>query len=285
MAPSPMEGALAAGDGSNIAYLRWEGPEWAPLVVLVHATGFCKELCIPVVDDLASLGRPFRGLALDQRGHGDSGPVDPPADWWDVGRDIVELVDGTSDPAVGVGHSAGGAALLLAELSNPGTFSELVLVEPIVFPPPYGVFPDNPMSNAARRRRDRFASRREAFENWMTKPAFSAWEERAMWAYVDGGLRDESGEVVLKCSRETEAEFFMAATTHRAWDRLGEIGCPVTVIAGEDSTTHRQPMLGELVRRMPHATSVVIPDTSHFVWMEKPRLIANVVAGAIGRLG
>ena len=284
MTNSDAVGVFTARDGLNIAFSRWPGPDQSPLAVMVHATGFCKELCGPVVEDLNSLGVLFRALAIDQRGHGDSESVDPPADWWDVGRDIVELVENEREPRVGVGHSAGGTALLLAELARPGTFSELVLVEPIVFPPPYGRFPDNPMASAARRRRDRFASRQAAFDNWMSKPAFSGWEERAMTAYVDGGLRDDGEEVVLKCSKESEAEFFTAATTHQAWDRLGEIRSRVTMIAGEHSTTHREPMLGELVSRLPDATSIVVPKASHFVWMERPKLVADVVAEVIGRL-
>ncbi|MDX2466860.1 MAG: alpha/beta hydrolase [Acidimicrobiia bacterium] len=276
-------GVFVARDGIEVAYAQWAGPATSPLSVFVHATGFCKELCEPVIDDLYGLGASTRSIAIDQRGHGDSGVSTPPADWWDIGGDIIEIV-GDEEQVIGVGHSAGGAALLLAELARPGTFAELILVEPIVFPPPYGRFPDNPMSNAARRRRDRFASRQAAFDNWVSKPAFAGWEERAMRSYVDGGLRDDGDGVVLKCSKESEADFFAAATIHRAWDRLGEVCPPVTIIAGEHSTTHREPMLGELVSRFPNGVVEVVAETSHFVWMERPAVIAEAVAAALGRL-
>ena len=273
----PVARTLLARDGLQIAYSEWGEVADKPLMVFVHATGFCKEVCTPIIEDLYRLRPGFRALAFDQRAHGDSASPEPPFSWWDVGSDIVELVQDAS-PVIGVGHSAGAAALAMAELLNPGLFGGLVLVEPIVFPPPYGRFPDNPMSDAARRRRDRFASRGAAFDNWRHKPAFAGWEERALWGYVNGGLRLVGEEYVLKCSRESEAETFMAATEHRAWDRLAEISTETMVIAGECSTTHQQPFLEELVGRMPAARYEIVPDSSHMVWMERPGVIAEHAA-------
>lgn len=279
----PLAKTLFARDGLEIAYLEWGAAIGSPLVVLVHATGFCKETCAPVVDDLAATTSQFRAIALDQRAHGDSAAPQPPFSWWDVAHDVVELV-GDASPVVGAGHSAGGAAMIMAELANPGMFDGMVLVEPIVFPPPYGRFPDNPMSIAARRRRDRFESRQAAFDNWRSKPAFAGWEDRVLWAYVNGGLRQEGGEYVLKCSRESEAETFMAATEHGAWDRLGELAVETVVIAGEHSTTHQQPFLAEMVERMGNASYEIVPDTSHMVWMERPDLVAERLARVVGRV-
>lgn len=275
--PASTPDALTARDGLEIAFAEWGAKTGHPTVVLVHATGFCKEVCEPVVDDLYALRSGFRALALDQRAHGDSGVPGVPFDWWDVAGDVVELV-GARGPVVGVGHSAGAAALLMAEMIQPGLFSGQVLVEPIVLPPPYGRYPDNPMAAAALRRRDRFESRQSAFENWRTKPAFAGWEERALWAYVDGGLRRDADSYVLKCSKHAEAETFMAATEHGAWDRLDEVQARVLLIAGENSTTHQRPFLEQLVERLPNAEFEIVPDATHMVWMERPGVIANHVA-------
>lgn len=279
-AVAPTAGELIARDGVRISFAEWGSSAADPSILLVHATGFCKELSFPVVDELATLYPGMHAVAIDQRGHGDSQSTDPPFDWWDVGGDITELTEGKPG-WIGVGHSAGGAVLLLAELLRPGTFSALALVEPIVFPPPYGRFPDNPMSAGALRRRDRFPSREAAFDHWTKKANFSRWQERAMQAYVAGGLRPDGDEFVLKCSRETEAEFFTAALEHRAWDRLPEIATPTLIVAGEHSTTHQPPFLARLADRMQHARSEIVPDSSHFVWMERPETVAESVANLI----
>lgn len=278
--PESSTGSLVARDGLRVVYSDWGSSADRPLIVLVHATGFCKELCAPVVDDLSELASGFRALAIDMRGHGDSDSPEYPFDWWGVGGDIVDLAGGSA-PVIGVGHSAGAAALMLAELARPGTFAGLVLVEPIVFPPPYGHFPDHPMVRAARRRRDRFASREAALSNWASKQAFGGWEDRAMRAYVAGGLRADGDEFVLKCARESEAEFFAAGTQHGAWDRLGELNVESLIIAGEHSTTHQKPFVEDLVQQMPNASYEIVPETSHMIWMERPGLVAERVAGFI----
>jgi pimeloyl-ACP methyl ester carboxylesterase len=270
---------FTAGDGIRIAYAESGS---GPLVVFVHATGFCKELCDPIIDDIRALGIEFRAAALDQRAHGDSGVPPLPFDWWDIGRDIVELVDGRR-PVIGVGHSAGGAALVLAELINPGMFASLVLVEPIILPPPYVRYPDNRMSERALRRKPGFTSRQAAFDNFASKRAFAGWEDRAIWSYVNGGMRDGDGGVVLKCTPESEAEFFYSATTHGAWDRLEEVEVPSILVAGEHSATHQAPFLAELTGRFSDARYEIIPGASHFVWMEQPGVIARYVEKAISR--
>jgi pimeloyl-ACP methyl ester carboxylesterase len=272
---------LTARDGLRIAYTA-DGS--GPLVVFVHATGFCKEVCEPVIADTRALGIEMRALALDQRAHGDSGVPVPPFDWWDLGRDIVDLV-GESGPVVGVGHSSGGAALVMAELLRPGTFTSLVLVEPIILPPPYERYPDNAMAHRALRRKSGFTSREAAIANFRSKRAFAGWQERALRAYVEGGFRDEGDRVVLKCTPRAEAEFFWAATTHGAWDRLGEVKVPTLVLAGEHTTTHQKPSLAELTGRFGDARYDIVPATSHFVWMQRPGVVAEHVAAAISRLG
>ena len=281
-ASSPGETAyLSARDGMRIAYsVSGSGP----LTVFVHATGFCKEVCEPVIAETRNLGVELRALALDQRAHGDSGVPVPPFDWWDLGGDIVELV-GASAPAIGVGHSSGGAAVVMAELLRPGTFGALVLVEPIILPPPYERHPDNTMAHQALRRKRGFTSRRAALENFRTKRTFAHWEERALHAYVDGGFRQEGNRVVLKCTPESEAEFFWAATTHGAWERLGEVTVPTLLLAGEHSTTHQEPFLSELTGRFGDGRYEIVPGTSHFVWMQRPGVVAEHVAAAVRRLG
>jgi len=108
-----------------------------PLFLFCHATGFCKEVWGPVVEELTKFARaPFRWAALDFAGHGDSRalPGEGPADWQAFGRDVdaaLAQLRKDSSVVVGVGHSMGGAALLLSHLSGE-SFSRLVLFEPIV---------------------------------------------------------------------------------------------------------------------------------------------------------
>jgi len=273
----PAPGRVTSTDGIVIATAEWTHGDAAPPIVMVHATGFCKEVAAPVVEELAAGVDAFRVVALDQRGHGDSTIPEPPYDWWDIGRDVLAVI-GDSRGVVGVGHSSGAAAIMLAELLSPGSFRSMVLVEPVVFPPPYGSYPDNPMSVAARRRRASFSSPDEALQRWQRRAPFSAWDRRALDAYVGGGLVWRDGSWVLKCPPEVEAEFYVGAMLHEGWERLGEIATPALLVAGEHSPTHPEVFLRATAKRMQSASYVIVPGASHFVWMERPAAVAAHVA-------
>ena len=61
------------------------------------------------------------------------------------------------------GHSVGGATVLLAELARPGLLDAAYLYEPIVWPVGFAHEGPNPMAGPARRRREVFGSRAEAW--------------------------------------------------------------------------------------------------------------------------
>ena len=248
-------------------------------VIYVHATGLCKETWAPVIEELGALGSTQGAMAMDQRGHGDSEASPPPYDWWDLGRDVLRLIDASGMSShIGVGHSSGAAALLMAEILRPGTFSSLVTVEPIVFPGPYRRVEDHPLSVAALRRKSSFPSRDAARENFSTKLPFSAWDPRALDVYLDGGFRtDSEGRLSLKCRPEIEAEFYCGATEHGAWERLGEISPQVTLLVGEHSDTHQDPLLTAQAEQFRSVRVVVVPGTSHFVPMERPDVVAKAI--------
>ena len=223
------------------------------------------------------LGRPRRVVAPDQRGHGDSGTPALPIDWWDLGTDVLTVVEQAAlEGPVGLGHSSGAAALVMAELLRPGTFQSLVLVEPIIFPPPYFRAEQNPMSAGALRRRGSFPSPAAALAAFHSRPAFARWTEESLELYVAHGLRQEGEDWVLKCSPEVEAEFYRGATAHGAWERLGEVSCPVRLVAGEESESHPASFIGALRDRFRLARLEVVPGAGHFVPMEQPGAVAGL---------
>ena len=105
-------------------------------LLLCHATGFCKDVWSPFIDELAAIaGSSLACDAINFSGHGGRAAPDAPLTSWDPFRDDVLDAAGSETGLIGVGHSMGGAALVAAELARPGTFAKLVLFEPIIFPP------------------------------------------------------------------------------------------------------------------------------------------------------
>ncbi|MBT8215888.1 MAG: alpha/beta hydrolase [Acidimicrobiia bacterium] len=245
---------------------------------MAHANGFCGSTWRPVIEELRAAGVPNALVTWDQRGHGGSDRPPLPVDWWDTARDALAVCGGLEGPLVGVGHSMGAAALLMAEILAPGTFARLIAIEPIVFPPPYEPVDHHPLAAGARRRRPSFPSPDEALEHFASRSVFAAWDRRALQGYVAGGLRPEGDRWVLACPPEYEAAFFAQGAAHGAWDRLGEVAAPVRVVAGADSSSHPEEFAAEQAARLPDGRLEIVDQSGHFLPMEQPAVVARMIA-------
>ena len=179
-----------------------------PATLFVHGTGFCKETWDPVVA-VVHRRSGHAIVTMDQRHHGDSGSGPHPIAWESLGEDVL-AVTGEVGGLAGVGHSSGAAALAMAEIARPGTFSSLVLIEPLIFAEWTGGV--SPLVEAALKRRPVFGSPDEALGNFRSKRIFSTWTEAALVAYVRGGLRSRpDGTWELKCAPRDESELYRSA--------------------------------------------------------------------------
>jgi pimeloyl-ACP methyl ester carboxylesterase len=256
-----------------VAVVEWPGSE--PPVVYVHATGFHKM----VWRKLARLvGR--RAVAMDLRGHGDSGK--PPDDytWWHFAEEILAVVDQLElpTPIDGVGHSSGAAALLLAELARPGLFRRLVVFEPIVFPAPLDGAHVNPLADPARRRRMLWPSPEAAAENYLSKPPMNRWDREVMDDYVRHGMFERSdGQWELKCPGELEAQVYENSGEHGAWDRLADIHCPTLVVRGGAPGALPGELAAEQAERLADGHLTDVAGGGHFSPQEQPEEAARVI--------
>ena len=279
----PATRRVRAGDGASIAYRSIEARGDAPTFILAHATGFCGAVWAPVVDRLTQAAPGSGVVVVDQRSHGASETSPSPHDWWDIGRDLLAVIGDVAPagPCVGVGHSGGGAGVVLAELTAPGSFSAMVLVEPILPPPPFVRDPDLPIAVRAAGRRRWFPSREAALRRWGQRPPFAEWEEEALEGYLACGLVDgddpETGErgVVLACSPEDEFEWFLGGHEHGAWDRLGELEPRALVMAGTGSDTHADGYADAIAARIPRGAVQMVAGADHFVPMTHPAVVAR----------
>ncbi len=211
-------------------------------------------------------------VAWDQPGHGNGPSIEPPIDWRLFGEHVLDV---TRPGGIGVGHSMGAAALVMAQAADPTRFRALVLIEPIVFPGPYERR-DNDMSERAARRRRTFASRSEAAESFRDRGAFVGWDQAAFDGYIEGGLVGE-GPVALACDPEVEADIYRGSGAHDTWELLPRVEVPVLLMSGEGSGTITPELAREQARRIGRAGVEVVPDADHFLPMQKPGLVAERV--------
>jgi pimeloyl-ACP methyl ester carboxylesterase len=267
--------ALAAYDFGGV------GPD----LLLVHATGLCAAPFLPLA---RSLGPDVHCSGVDLRAHGHSErPADGNLAWAGFTLDVLATVDGLGlEQPVGVGHSCGGAALLLAEQARPGTFHSLYLFEPVVFPgePSVPVPEENPMSAAARRRRETFPSAEDAFVTFSSKPPLDVLDPEALCLYVEHGFEripaDEGGDgsaVRLRCRRDDEAETFARAPSNGAFAHLAAVRCPVTLAYGQETDAFGRPLMEALAGALPDAAIESFPGLGHFGPLEQPGVVAAAV--------
>jgi pimeloyl-ACP methyl ester carboxylesterase len=129
VAPAAVRNQLTTSSGVTLGYREW-GRADGPVAVLLHGLG-------SDADDWAlvgpGLGRRFRVIALDARGHGAS-------DWTtsydlsDFRDDVLEAMDALGVLAAAViGHSMGGVTAYLLAATHPARVRALVLED---MPPP-----------------------------------------------------------------------------------------------------------------------------------------------------
>ena len=275
-------------DGVELAVYDFGGT--GPDLLLVHATGFCAGVLLPLA---RVLGDRFRCHALDLRGHGRSGrPADGDFTWSGFGTDVLTVVDrlGLDRPA-GFGHSCGGASLLLAEQARHGTFRSLYLFEPVVVPDQEVPFAleENSLSRGARRRRATFPSAEDAYLNFSSKPSFGVLDPEVLQHYVEDGFEvvpgAEGGDgraIRLRCDRDDEAEVYVHGFGNGAFERLPEIHCPTVFAYGEDTDSFGAPAMAADAARVDGATVACFPGVGHFGPLERPAEVAKDVAGALG---
>lgn len=276
----------------EIALLDWGGD--GDLILLHHANGFCGATLAPVASELA---RRFRVLSVDARGHGHSTPVpvggEPDRYAWSrmaadlssvvhrvlefVGRDRVELA---------IGHSFGGALSLEAAEREPALFGRVLLCDPVIIEPPTAEQmaaanrgPD--LAAAARKRRDRFPTREEAFEHFRGRGIFADFTPEALALYVGEGIAPApEGDFVLRCRPEVEAAIFSGVERPNLFEAAPRVTADVRFIHALRGNFLRQ-RYDELASRIPSAR-VESLDVGHLFPMEEPGRVIEIVEEWLG---
>ncbi|CAG8640489.1 12422_t:CDS:2 [Acaulospora morrowiae] len=261
-------------------------------IIFAAANGFHKEIYEPVINGLNEKRERWNGgtmWALDGSNQGDSAVANQDIlpdsyNWSDLSRDILQVIDyfNIKGPIVGVGHSLGGCAILMAEILRPGTFSSLVAIDPVLYPYKSKEFAISSFQLALKRK-DTWQNRDAAKESFLKHNFFKSWDPEVLNIHIKYGLRDlPSGEVTLKCPKIQEHYTFThdSDTLIETFQRLHEIQCPVLFITGKKSTTINPLDLALFKASRCKHGDLIILDTGHLVVMEKPKETGMSITGS-----
>ena len=195
IAPAVVRNQLTISGGLTLGYREWGRPD-GPVAVLLHGLD-------GAADDWAligpGLGRRFRVIALDARGHGQSDWADS-YELTDFRDDVLKMMDalGVVAGAV-VGHSLGAATGYLLAATHPDRVRALVLEDmPTVPASPPAEIPDGPEPGQVT--------------DWAAVAAVRSWRNAADPAWWEYASRIGTKTLVVGGTR-----------SHLPQDRLAEL--------------------------------------------------------------
>lgn len=256
-----------------------------PPLVFTHANGFPPETYRVILEALAET---FQVSTFAHRPLWSAEDPGGLRSWYPMAEDYGSFLAGRDRaPVVGVGHSLGGVLTLLAAARNPELFTSLILLDPVIFSGFRSFFwgwlkrlgqeHRFHLAQGASRRRDHWTDREAVRASWSGKRVFADWDPRVFEDYLRAGVVDDTdGSARLRYPKEWEARIFEICP-HDEWATLRRIEVPVLVIRGATSDTLLQSTARRMERVIPDARLVELEGTSHFLPMEKPDEVAQLI--------
>jgi pimeloyl-ACP methyl ester carboxylesterase len=255
----------------RLHYLEWNSDARETLVLL-HGTSASAWWWAPLAGSIS--GAKFRLIALDQRGHGDSEWVRPPAySPAEYARDLARFIEvtGLVRPIV-VGHSMGGIAVL----AFAAEFGELARAAVAI-----------DVAITSTRRRDRYLARLKSLPT-VTYPDLAIARARFRLMPDEGAIapavladiaehsleRTADGRYTLKFDRES----FFGSDGLDVLAAIRRIRIPTLLIRAEMSRIMTAEAAARATESNPLVHCVVIPAAHHHLPLERPDLLADAIA-------
>lgn len=202
-----------------------------------------------------------------------------------------ELIDYVSDnntqPVIGVGHSSGAAATLLAAGDKPELFEKIILIDPVTLGSKKRVAAElakklklwERFSPAykAKRRRFQFESKQQAFEYYKGKALFKNFHPKCFEDYIKHGLENTDDGFELTFLPQVEADIFNHMPT-KLPKELSQVDG--TIIYAKNSNIFGQSDINWWKKRHPHFRLVCF-DGYHLFPFEQPKKAAKAIAELI----
>jgi 3-oxoadipate enol-lactonase len=254
-------GGFVEVDGARLHYD--ECGSGAKAVVLLH-DGVVNSA---VWDDVwPALCKQFHVIRYDRRGYGRSTATTKP---YYESDDVATLLrDRKVSQAAVVGSSHGGNVAMQFALRYPAQVSDLVLVGPEAEGFPYS---------------EHFIMSQIAFQKAKDKT-----EARVQSTYFILPGHDAAREHLrrlMTASPQDHAHDDMPLPERPVFPYVKNLRVPVLILIGSGDIADNQAVAGALAMTIPGAMRMVVPETGHLMYLEKPEVFASLVAGFLARHG
>ena len=248
-------GAFVDVDGSRLYY---EECGTGPKAVIFLHDGVVNS---SVWDDVwPAFCKQFHAIRYDRRGYGQSPATKKP--YYEADDVAAILRDRRVSQAALVASSHGGDVALSFALRYPAQVSELVLIGPEAEGFPYS---------------EHFAMAQMAFQN-----ANDPVEVRVQNTYFIVPGHDAAREHLrrlLTASPQDHHHNDMPLPEKPVFPYVRDLRMPTLILIGSGDIADNQAVAGALVMDIPGAVRVVVPDTGHLMYLEKPEVFSSLVSG------
>lgn len=259
-----------------------------PVAHFVHANGYPPECYLPLLEKLA---KHLNLFAMYQRPLWEGSEPKEISNWKPLTRDFLDFLDDRkSEPIIAIGHSLGGTVSLRAALQHPERFHALILIDPVIFPPhvvriwqlvrafklEYRLHPF--IRNATRRRRT-FESREKLFELYRRKAVFRYFSDESLRSVISGLTLEKNGRYELIQSPEWEARIYITAIWQDMdiWRGISHLKIPLLIVRGAETDTFWESTSRLMIKRLPSAEVITIPNATHLVPLEQPDEVTQCI--------
>ena len=251
-------------------YIDWQGEEQTTL--LIHGDMRTSRSFDAVAKNLS---KDSHVLAMDLLGHGDSTWIDSGYRFSDRSDDIENFVTGTNLSKIhAVAHSTGAVALAMYAAINPGKFQKLVLLEPMMIVDEKF---QRMVSDRGNRPRTTWKNHDELKDVLGKHEVTSKWHPDVIDDVVNyETFVNEHGRVDMKWSSSTLAWKERENDYLNLEPILRSISIPILFVVGGSRTGGFEKAF-QLENSLQNMQTVIISDTGHNMYMERPEAVADVI--------
>ena len=267
-------------------HVRNWGGEGRPVVLLHGLASTCRiwDFVAPI------LARDFAVIAVDQRGHGDSGKPEHGLDFASVAGDAAALLEGRGiQRPVLVGHSWGADVALELAAARPDLLQGIVFVDggTIDASARYNTLDDALVQMAPPDFRGvtptQFMERVRSGGQWAT---LIGQHGKSAEDIILGNFETlDDGTLRAKLSRDNHLRIIRALWEHHPRELYPRVSCPVLMMPARqrenpdayERTLARSESIAAAERLLPNSKTVWLEDSIHDVPVQRPELVADTI--------
>ncbi|MCU0823655.1 MAG: alpha/beta hydrolase [Leptospira sp.] len=262
---------------SNSRLTYYDSETDLPTIFFCHANGYSAGCYRTYFEELTKSNRV---VALDFLGHGKSESNLQYDSWYFFRDQILAVIDKENLSGItGIGHSLGGASLLLASIKNPNFFRKILAFDPVIL----GIklitlakLFGNPLAKSAIKRRTEFQSIELVRRAYKKFPQFSNFDTMIFEDYLKSCFvqKPDSKVVSLAGDPRVEAKTF-AMAHYSVYFQFYKLTTEAHICIPNPFEVC-SPALGKMLIRNNRDSSLTIwNDATHFFPFEKPKETLN----------